>query len=114
MKNTLHLAVTVLFLLLSTLLYSQGEDPCSATELTVDTACNPITFSFDHTNTGSTADNGPSCGDYTAGDEDVWFYAIVPVSGVLSVTTETVGTLDDVSFYMMALVIRLQNFTVKT
>ncbi len=90
MKNTLHLVVTVLFLLLSTLLYSQGDDPCTAINLTAGTSCSYVTYD----NTGFT-DSGiasPGCGGYSAGNtEDVWYSVVIPSTGSINISTDAGG-----------------------
>ncbi|HLP18936.1 MAG TPA: hypothetical protein VK174_01470, partial [Chitinophagales bacterium] len=54
-----------------------GDEPCSATALTVGTSCN----STSSTTAGSTSSTGvaaPTCASYTG--YDVWFTAVVPAS----------------------------------
>ncbi len=62
-----------------------GDEPCTATALTVGTSCNAISS----TTAGSTASTGvpaPGCASYNG--FDVWFTAVVPASGSLTVQTQ--------------------------
>ena len=68
-----------------------GDDPCTATPLTVNGACIMSTYN----NTTATATAGvpaPGCANYSGGD--VWFTALVPASGHLIVETGT-GVITD-------------------
>lgn len=66
---------------------------CTATPLTVGTTCTPQTF--DNTGTvycGGGAGLDPGCGAYAG--QDVWFSAIVPATGSLTIQS-TMGTMAD-------------------
>lgn len=86
------------FLLLLLLLWNlcglaqpANDDPCNATPLSVNTSC----IFAAATNAGATATAGvsnPSCAFYNGGD--VWFSAIVPANGILSVDTDD-GSMTD-------------------
>ncbi len=65
-----------------------NDDPCSATVLTVGASCSNTTS----TTGGATNTAGipaPTCGNYLGGD--VWFRAVAPASGRLTINTSTVG-----------------------
>ncbi|HSD14856.1 MAG TPA: GEVED domain-containing protein [Flavobacterium sp.] len=68
------------------------NDNCSgAIALTVNTSCSYTTY----TNAGATASSGapaPSCASYSGGD--VWFSAVVPASGEVTIDTQTGVILD--------------------
>jgi hypothetical protein len=69
----------------------QADDPCSASALTVNTACSFSTF----TNATATATAGapaPGCANYVSAD--VWFTATVPASGYLIFDSNT-GVMTD-------------------
>jgi hypothetical protein len=60
-----------------------NDDPCGAFPLTVGTTC---TYTLG-TSVGATATTGvyqPGCGSYS--DNDVWYSAVVPANGVLTIT----------------------------
>lgn len=64
-----------------------NDDPCGATALTVGSTCNYLTS----TNVNSTSTIGvpnPSCGGYSG--NDVWFKAIAPTSGFLTIDADSV------------------------
>lgn len=66
-----------------------NDNPCNAISLPVGSNCVMSTYS----NIGATGTSGvpaPGCGSYSGGD--VWFSAVVPANGILSVNTEA-GTL---------------------
>lgn len=90
MKIKYH--ISIVFLLINyTLFYAQGDDPCSATALTVNASC----ISTSGTTVGAT-DSGiadPGCAGYTGGP-DVWYTVSVPASGNISVQTFA-GTIVD-------------------
>ncbi len=74
-----------------------NDDPCNAIALTVSTTCNYATY----TNSGATASGGitaPGCANYSGGD--VWFSAVVPATGVLTVDLQS-GVMTDsgMAFY---------------
>ncbi len=75
-----------------------GNDECSgAIALTVSTSCSYTTYS----NSGATASTGvtaPGCANYLGGD--VWFSAVVPATGVLTVDLQS-GVITDsgMAFY---------------
>lgn len=74
-----------------------NDEPCSAIPLTVNTSCSYTTY----TNAGATASAGipaPGCASYSGGD--VWFSAVVPATGILTVDTQT-GVITDggIAFY---------------
>lgn len=74
-----------------------NDDPCSATPLTVGSACSYVTY----TNAAATASAGvpaPGCASYSGGD--VWFTALVNGSGILTVDMGT-GVITDsgLAFY---------------
>jgi hypothetical protein len=62
-----------------------NDDPCNASPLTVNTSCSYSSFS----NVGGTVSTGmiePACASFSATlSEDVWFSAVVPANGVLTV-----------------------------
>lgn len=70
-----------------------NDDPCNATALTVSSSCSYTTY----TNACATATTAgsppaPGCAFYSGGD--VWFTAIVPASGMLTIDTQT-GVITD-------------------
>jgi len=70
-----------------------NDDPCAATLLNSNSTCN---YSY-YSNVMATASAGitvPGCGAYAGGD--VWFKAVVPASGALTINTDT-GSLTDVA-----------------
>ena len=74
-----------------------NDDPCNAIALTVSTTCNYATY----TNSGATASGGitaPGCANYSGGD--VWFSAVVPATGVLTLDLQS-GVMTDsgMAFY---------------
>lgn len=74
-----------------------NDDPCNAISLSVNTTCNYSTY----TNSGATASSGitsPGCANYLGGD--VWFKAVVPATGVLTVDLQS-NTITDsgMAFY---------------
>ena len=77
----------ILFILATFILYGQqSNDICSdAIMLTVDGSCG--TFSNQGATNSANPFDGLSCGDFNAGRPDVWFMAIVPSSGNLTVET---------------------------
>ena len=75
-----------------------GNDECSgAIALTVSTSCSYTTYSNSGA-TGSTGMTAPGCANYLGGD--VWFSAVVPATGVLTVDLQT-GVMTDsgMAFY---------------
>lgn len=79
-----------LFLLITASAYAQpaNDNPCSATALTVGSSCNYTTY----TNLNATSTAGvtaPGCASYSGAD--VWFTAVVPSSGVLTLTGNSVS-----------------------
>ena len=90
----------LLFLLIiySKELFSQGNTPCQATQLTVGATCSFSTFN----NSTFTDSNipAPPCGDYDLGNtEDVWFYFVVPAKGNVTIEGgEPSGGLSDICF----------------
>lgn len=74
-----------------------NDDPCSAISLTVSTTCSYSTY----TNSGAAASGGitaPGCANYIG--SDVWFSAVVPATGVLTVDLQS-GVITDsgMAFY---------------
>ncbi|MCF6129756.1 T9SS type A sorting domain-containing protein [Flavobacterium sp. AS60] len=74
-----------------------NDDPCGAVSLTVNTTCSYATY----TNSGAAASGGipaPGCASYSG--SDVWFSAVVPATGVLTVDLQT-GVMTDsgMAFY---------------
>ena len=68
-----------------------NDNPCNATPLTVGAGC---TFT-QYTNLNATASPGvpaPGCASYSGGD--VWFSAVVPASGSLTLDCNTGGITD--------------------
>jgi hypothetical protein len=68
-----------------------NNEPCSATVLSVGTSCAYTTY----TNVGATASAGipaPGCANYVG--EDVWFTAIVPANGIITIDTQAGGITD--------------------
>ena len=93
MKLKLQLYISF-FILLSSNLIAQGDSPCSATALTVNTNCTntngttvAATFASDLANFGT-----PSCA--TWGAPDVWYYFIAPTNGIVTITTSP-GSITD-------------------
>lgn len=75
-----------------------GNDECSgAISLTVSTSCTYTTYSNSGA-TGSTGMTAPGCANYLGGD--VWFSAVVPATGILTVDLQT-GVMTDsgMAFY---------------
>lgn len=92
----LNYSITFFLILFMTAIHSksfgQGDDPCSATFLTVGTSCSPISA----TNAGATNSLVPDAtcdGGISSGD--VWFIAIVGANGTLIIKTTPV-TLTDI------------------
>ena len=74
-----------------------NDDPCSAISLPVNTSCSYSTY----TNSGAAATGGvtaPGCASYVG--SDVWFSAVVPATGVLTVDLQS-GVITDsgMAFY---------------
>jgi hypothetical protein len=67
-----------------------NDEPCTATPLAVGATCTYTTD--DNTGANDSQIANPSCGSY--GGEDLWYTAIVPASGQVSIET-TSGTLTD-------------------
>lgn len=92
MKKEVYISLLCLiFLTFQSNLMGQGDDPCTATALTVGSSC---TFST-YTNAGATASTGvpaPGCASYSG--SDVWFTATVPASGRLIIDSNT-GVITD-------------------
>lgn len=68
-----------------------NNEPCSATALTVSSSCAYTTY----TNVGATASAGvpaPGCASYVG--EDVWFTAVVPANGIITIDTQEGGITD--------------------
>ena len=68
-----------------------NDNPCNAIALPVTSSCNMTAYST----VGATASAGvpaPGCGVYNGGD--VWFSAVVPANGILSINTQA-GILAD-------------------
>ncbi len=63
-----------------------NDNPCNAYTIPVNTTCVPLTFN----NANSTPSEGmvqPGCGSFSqTASGDVWYQAVVPANGVLSVT----------------------------
>jgi hypothetical protein len=74
-----------------------NDEPCNAIALTVNTTCNYSTY----TNSGAAASAGipdPGCASYSGGD--VWFSAVVPAAGVLTVDLQSGVMIDSgMAFY---------------
>ncbi len=69
-----------------------GDDPCTATVLTVGTTCSPVSA----TNTGATNSSVPDVAcDGGSSDGDIWFSAVIGASGSITISTNP-GTLTDV------------------
>jgi hypothetical protein len=89
---------TFLPLVLISLIYSsgafaQGNTPCAATPITVESTCSYTTYN----NSALTDSNEPvpGCGDYDLNNtEDAWFYFIVPASGNVTLIGNDVGLAD--------------------
>jgi gliding motility-associated-like protein len=96
MKTTLYikliLFVACQFVVLGNSYFAQGDDPCTATSLTVNTTCSYTNYNYANTATASTGIPAPGCASYPAGGDDVWFSAVVPASGVLIVDMNTSGS----------------------
>lgn len=74
-----------------------NDEPCNAISLTVNTTCSYATY----TNSGAAASGGipaPGCASYSG--SDVWFSAVVPATGVLTVDMQA-GVMTDsgMAFY---------------
>nr|WP_294860159.1 T9SS type A sorting domain-containing protein [uncultured Fluviicola sp.] len=96
MKNLLLFSF-LLFPLIPCFAQPANDNPCSATPLTVGTSCSFATY----TNAAATASPGvpaPGCASYSGGD--VWFSAVVPANGILTVDMNTGVILDSgLAFY---------------
>lgn len=95
MKKTNYSKVFLLIMSLASIHFNsfcQGDNPCSATLLTVGTTCTLVNA----TNTGATNSTVPdaTC-DGGNSNGDVWFSAIVGANGTLIIRT-TPGTLTDI------------------
>ncbi|HEY0108804.1 MAG TPA: GEVED domain-containing protein, partial [Fibrella sp.] len=81
----------------STIVPLTNDNCVNAVPLTVGTSCSYTTY----TNAGATASTGvpaPGCASYIGGD--IWFSAVVPANGVLTVDTQTGVILDSgIAFY---------------
>jgi len=64
-----------------------NDNPCGATTLTVGTSCN-YTTSTNANSTSTTGITNPLCGGYNG--NDVWFKAVVPTSGYMTIDADTV------------------------
>jgi gliding motility-associated-like protein len=69
-----------------------NDEPCQAIPLDVNQACAPVPAN----NNGATNSSvgNPSCGGYNG--EDVWFVALVPANGAISITSQS-GSLSNMS-----------------
>ncbi|MBK7943791.1 MAG: T9SS type A sorting domain-containing protein [Flavobacteriales bacterium] len=68
-----------------------NDNPCGATPLTVNSACTTIGSTTSWA-TGTGTPGNPGCGSYAG--FDVWFSAVVPASGRLSLQTFNAGATD--------------------
>lgn len=68
-----------------------NDDPCAATPIAVNASC-ILTASTNQSATGSVGVPAPGCGNYLGGD--VWFTAVVPASGNITVDV-TAGVMTD-------------------
>ncbi len=91
------IAFNLLFFFISNFAFSQGNNPCAAVSVTVNSGiCSPYTSG---TTVGATyqtnAANGgtPSCAG-PLGDPDVWYSFVAPLSGLITITTNA-GTITD-------------------
>jgi gliding motility-associated-like protein len=82
----LLLCVVTLFF---NVVHAQGDNPCSAQALTVNTSCTYSSYNYPSSSTGSTGIPAPGCANYPTGGDDVWFSAVVPASGILIVDLNT-------------------------
>lgn len=84
-------SLILLTLCAPTILFSQGDDPCSATSLTINSSCSFGTY----TTTGATSSAGipaPGCASYNG--NDVWFSITVPANGEIYLDTDEGGITD--------------------
>lgn len=74
-----------------------NDNPCNATSLTVGESCSFTQYTTAGA-TGTTGVPAPGCASYSGGD--VWFSAVVPANGTLTVDTQT-GVITDsgMAFY---------------
>ncbi len=68
-----------------------NDDPCAATLVTSNAACSYAYYSNSMA-TSSSGVTAPGCGNYLGGD--IWFKAVVPASGALTINTDT-GSITD-------------------
>src|ERR1700741_1299335 len=94
MMNKFYALLLSLFFL-NTNVWSQaaGDNPCTATALTVGTSCTYSTYTMaGSTNTGAGIAPAPTCAFYSG--PDVWFSVVVPPSGTLIIDSQTGGMTD--------------------
>lgn len=92
MKFKTALSCLLCFFLLGSNLILANDDPCTATEITVNATCNLATFS----NASATATFGvpaPGCAGYSGGD--IWFSFTMPNYGYSTVIELSAGTMTD-------------------
>lgn len=68
-----------------------NDDPCGAIELTVGPTC--VGTEGDNTTATDSGIADPGCANY--GGADMWYYAIVPASGELTIETSSSGGITD-------------------
>lgn len=95
-NTSIVLTSLILFLGYSKTIFSQGDSPCSAASMTVNSGiCGTYTSG---TTVGATYSNNaanggtPTCA--TPGTPDVWYSFVAPLSGLITITT-TAGTITD-------------------
>lgn len=91
MKNC-TLVFLVLLLNLNAFRAEAGDDPCTATPLTISDVCNYISQD-NSTATNSSGVTNPACGNYTGGD--LWYSFEMPTNGYNVVLDVLAGTLTD-------------------
>ena len=90
--------LTIFFLVINSFAFAvpSNDDPCGATSLTVGSSCSFVA----ETSAGATNSSGiPATGcNYT--NKDVWFTAVVPANGTLTIDTQS-GSITDsgIAFY---------------
>lgn len=91
MRRILSLILAFMASLTLALAQPANDDPCNAIALTVGTSCSFTQY----TNAGATATAGPpapGCASYSGGD--VWFTAVVPANGAITIDANS-GVITD-------------------
>ncbi|MEZ4937483.1 MAG: gliding motility-associated C-terminal domain-containing protein [Crocinitomicaceae bacterium] len=95
MRLLKNFSLTIVLLFITSVAFSQptNDDPCGALPISVGNSCSFIQYNNVGA-TGTTSPAAPSCGAYNG--EDVWFAALVPPSGNLTLDAQA-GTLTNIN-----------------